>query len=255
MSFRNYRILILLLILLLVAWDAWMDRREITAWDHPLRVVVYPINADGSTMSARYIAGLRESHFDRLEKRIGQEAKTYGLSLARPLEIALSEPLAERPPAPPIGGNIAQIMWWNFKVRRWAGKMDNYSGPSADIRAFVQFHDHQANGWLSHSVGVEKGHVAIVNLYSTRAMAAQNDMVLLHEILHTLGATDKYDPATNQPLFPQGYAKPDQQPLHPQNQAEVMAGRVALSKDRFREPQSMSEVIIGPLTAEEIGWR
>lgn len=57
-------------------------------------------------------------------------------------------------------------------------------------------------------------------------MAAQNDTVMLHELLHTLGAMDKYDMRTNEPLYPDGYAELDLQPRLPQHKAEVMAGRI-----------------------------
>ena len=56
-------------------------------------------------------------------------------------------------------------------------------------------------------------------------MNGANDMVMAHELLHTLGATDKYDPASDAPRFPEGYGDPRQVPLYPQQFAELMAGR------------------------------
>ena len=47
-------------------------------------------------------------------------------------------------------------------------------------------------------------------------MDGGNDMVIAHELLHTLGATDKYDPVNNAPRFPDGYGDPQQMPLYPQ---------------------------------------
>ena len=35
-------------------------------------------------------------------------------------------------------------------------------------------------------------------------------------LLHGFGATDKYDLATGQPLYPKGYAEPALKPLYPQ---------------------------------------
>jgi len=40
-------------------------------------------------------------------------------------------------------------------------------------------------------------------------------VVIAHELLHTVGATDKYDPATNESSLPEGYAEPDKIPLFP----------------------------------------
>lgn len=253
-SFRHYRIFVLLLILAIVAWDQWLDKIELRAWDRPLRVVVYPINADGSKNAQLYMKSLRERQFDRIETVVQQQAQYYGLSLDQPIDLLLAPEVRSLPPQPPRGGNILDIMWWNFKVRRWANKVDQYSGAKGDIRAFVQYHDFQNNDYLSHSVGVEKGRLAIVNLFATRAQSAENDMILLHEILHTLGAKDKYDPASNQPLFPIGYADPEQQPLHPQKRAEVMAGRIPINEYQFEPLRSLNQLIIGPATALEIGW-
>ena len=39
-------------------------------------------------------------------------------------------------------------------------------------------------------------------------MTEENNVIVAHEILHTFGATDKYDPATTQPRYPDGYAEP-----------------------------------------------
>lgn len=243
----------LLLVLAGVVWGQWLERSELRAWDHSLRVVIYPINGDGSAASDRFIQGLRERSFDPLEDYIEQQAAAYGLRLVQPIDFVLGGALSESPPPPPRGGNIFQIMWWNFQSRRWAANITE-GGPPGDIRAFVQYYDHQGEMSLAHSVGVEKGRLAIVNLFATRAMTAENNMVLLHEVLHTLGASDKYDYASNQPLFPQGYADPQQKPLFPQRNAEVMAGRIALSQTQTESIKSLGQLVIGQETAAEIGW-
>jgi hypothetical protein len=78
--------------------------------------------------------------------------------------------------------------------------------------------------------------------------------VIVHEFLHTLGASDKYDPATNQPIYPQGYAIPDQLPLLPQRFAEIMAGRTPVSQNMAEIPAGLNEAVIGKETAVEINW-
>lgn len=79
-------------------------------------------------------------------------------------------------------------------------------------------------------------------------------MVLAHELLHTLGATDKYAPSTNAPLYPDGYAAPEARPLLPQTKAELMAGRIPVEEQRAEIPESLSQVVIGMATSREIGW-
>jgi hypothetical protein len=79
--------------------------------------------------------------------------------------------------------------------------------------------------------------------------------VIAHELLHTLGATDKYDLRTNQPTQPDGYAEPDLQPLYPQSFGELMGGRIPVSSTESTMPESLQQVIVGAKTAGEIGWR
>jgi len=78
---------------------------------------------------------------------------------------------------------------------------------------------------------------------------------LAHELLHTLGATDKYDPSDNQPWHPEGYAEPTLEPLHPQRYAEIMAGRIPLGRTRAEIPRTLDETLIGAATAREINWQ
>ena len=85
--------------------------------------------------------------------------------------------------------------------------------------------------------------------------ARQNNIVIAHEFLHTLGATDKYDFANNQPVFPDGYAEPQRVPLLPQSYAEIMAGRPPLTHTEAEIPASLNRVLIGEQTAREINWQ
>jgi hypothetical protein len=107
---------------------------------------------------------------------------------------------------------------------------------------------------LPHSAGLQRGLTGVVHLFATRAQDAQNRIVIAHELLHTFGATDKYDPDSGLPLYPEGYADPEQSPRYPQEQAELMAGRLPLSATEAAMPDGLLNVRIGPLSAREIGW-
>jgi hypothetical protein len=85
-------------------------------------------------------------------------------------------------------------------------------------------------------------------------MKKENHVIIAHELLHTVGAIDKYDPRTNQPLYPIGYANPEQSPLHPQKKAEIMAGRIAIAQYKAKQPEKLKQVILGEATAIEINW-
>ena len=96
--------------------------------------------------------------------------------------------------------------------------------------------------------------MAVAHLFADRRMRGPNQVVLTHELLHTLGATDKYQPGTNLPRFPEGYGEPNAEPLYPQQRAELMGGRIAIAADYAEIPPDLGRVVVGPLTAAEIGW-
>ena len=94
--------------------------------------------------------------------------------------------------------------------------------------------------------------VGIVNGYASRRFRGINNVIIAHEFLHTLGATDKYSPVDGQPIGPDGIAEPDRQPLFPQRYAEIMGGRIALSETDAVIPKNLRYAVIGQLTASEI---
>ncbi|MGZ5031405.1 MAG: hypothetical protein ACXV8I_12530, partial [Methylobacter sp.] len=92
-----------------------------------------------------------------------------------------------------------------------------------------------------------------VHAFASIDQDQQNNIVIAHEFLHTVGATDKYD-ADNNALFPIGYADPEQSPLYPQAKAEIMVGRIPLSATNGRMAAGLDECVIGKQTAKEIDW-
>ena len=140
------------------------------------------------------------------------------------------------------------MRWWSFIN----GDQDGLVAD--DIRIYVLYQNGQPDTLLERSVGVKNGSYGIVNAVASRAMAARNRMVISHELMHILGATDKYDRYTGQPWPPEGLANPNQSPLYPQQKAELMAGRVATSATRWRRPNSLKSCVVGTVTATEIGW-
>jgi hypothetical protein len=77
-------------------------------------------------------------------------------------------------------------------------------------------------------------------------------VIIAHEFLHTLGATDKYDPATGMPEFPLGFSEPERKPRFPQRFAEIMGGRIPVADNDAVIPSSLKYVTIGATTAREI---
>jgi hypothetical protein len=95
--------------------------------------------------------------------------------------------------------------------------------------------------------------IGVIKVFADRNEHQRNLVIIAHELLHTLGASDKYDLRSNQPVFPDGYAEPERQPRHPQRLAEIMAGRIPLSEERAEIPGHLGRSMIGPATAAEIG--
>jgi len=252
--FRTLRILVLLLVLLGVAVGNWLARARTTSWEQSLRVAVFPIDADGSPATARYIASLTRETFAPIDAFMAAEARRYAVALRDPVDIDVAPPVTRLPPTVPRGGNPLEIALWSLQLRYWAWTNAQYAGPAPQVRMFVLYHDPERVQRLSHSLGLQKGLIGVVNAFASDAQAAQNNVIIAHEMLHTLGATDKYDLATNLPLHPIGFAEPSLDPLVPQRFAEIMGGRIPVSPVEARIPDSLDEVLIGEATALEIRW-
>lgn len=251
--FKAVRISILLFVLFFVAVSTWLTQARSTDWNNSLWVKVYPINGDNSAASAEYIEGLGVNDFEGIESFLEREAGRYANPISKPVRIELGQPISAQPPS--LGGepNAFSVMLWSLKMRWWAGRItDDQDRIEPDVRIFVRYHEPQENIVLENSVGLQKGMVGIVNGYASRRYRGTNHVIIAHEFLHTLGATDKYSPIDGQPLEPDGLAEPDREPLYPQRYAEIMGGRIALAANDAVVPKSLKYAVIGPLTAREI---
>ena len=251
---RILRIAFLLFVLLVVAQGAWIARARTTDWKEPLRVVIYPLNGDRSAAADAYIQTLRRDALEPIATFMRQQARAYNLPLRDPVEIYLAPRVESTPPPPPREASAPAVMLWSLRLRFWAWRNDGYSGPKPHVRMFVLYFAPLEKRRLAHSLGLQKGLIGVVNAFASTQMEGENNVVIAHELLHTFGATDKYDPATNQPRFPDGYAEPTANPLYPQSMAEIMAGRIPLSESRAEIPRDLELALIGARTAREISW-
>lgn len=253
--FRQLRIVILLYILAFAAVGNYLATARSTDWNDSLWVDVYPINADGSERTQRYIDELREKDFAAIEQYFAREARRYGVTLEAPFRIALAEQVTEPLPALPASAGVLDSMLWSLKMRWYGAKVQRSSDrPSPDIQVFALYYDSRSIEVLDRSTALERGLIAVVKLFADRRNSGSNQVVMAHELLHTLGSTDKYGLATNLPLYPQGYAEPTAKPLFPQEKAELMAGRIPVAQDKAEIPLDLGQTVIGPVTAMEIRW-
>lgn len=253
--FKTIRIFILLLILAAVALGTWHAKTRAVEWQHTLPLNVYLINGDGSKATAEYLRSLTLADFKPIETFMHDEAARYGRESRASVDVRLGGILESQPPAPPGNGSALQVMLWSLKMRWWSYRNADTRGSETQVKIFLLYFDPALKNRLAHSTGLQKGLIGRVNVFASRDMANQNNVVIAHEFLHTLGATDKYDLATNQPIYPDGYAMPDQLPLLPQRFAEIMGGRTPISQNVAETPAGLDETVIGKETALEINWK
>ncbi len=163
----------------------------------------------------------------------------------------MGKPLNKKPPALPEQSSVFAMRWsLKFRWYVWSQRDD----ATASMTLFLNYYDPEQYTTLKHSTALQKGRIGVVNLFASAAQAQQNQIVLLHELLHGFGATDKYDLSTGSPIYPQGYANPQQKPLYPQIYAEIMAIHRPISVQRSVMTHRLADNVLSPLTAKEIGW-
>ncbi|MFU9047542.1 hypothetical protein ACNAUY_14250 [Acinetobacter tibetensis] len=248
---KKIRILCLLLILLIVAVNAWRDQNQ--NWDKPIIVLLHPINADDQASTQQYIQQLSLSDLATVQPYLQQMSAHYR---GQPIHVYLNlgRELTQKPPKVPEQANMLDIILWSLKFRFYDWQQHERSDGTSAVTLYLNYYDPERTRELKHSTALEKGRIGAVNLYASKKQNEQNQIVLVHELLHAFGATDKYDVATGQPLYPQGYAYPKQQPLFPQAKAELMAGHIPVSAEKSKMPDRLQDTLLNEITALEIGW-
>jgi len=253
-TFRRLRIALLLGVFVFVAATHYWEQHTVRSWRQPLTIEIRPVNGDGSAAVSAYIGALTPAQFQEIADFVQTQASRYGVKAAAP-QLLLRPEIKDLPPAPPANkSNALEVILWSLKLRYWVYQHGPSWLPSFGVvRLFVVYHIGQPGVALAHSLGLREGLIGVVHAFATPVQDSQNNVVIAHELLHTLGATDKYG-AGGLPLFPEGYGDGERVPRHPQDFAEIMAGRVAVSETRAIIPISLDACVIGYKTAHEINW-
>jgi hypothetical protein len=252
---KRLRIAVLLYVLLFVAASQVFTARNAADWDSTLWVDIYAVAGDDTDGTRLFIDDLQPAEFADAETFFAREATRYGVELEQPFKLRMVGEYEAGLPQLGHDASRLDVLLWSLRMRWLATRLSWRAGPSGDIVVFAVFHEPTAGVALDRSTALHKGLIAVANLFAARDARATNQIVLAHELLHTLRATDKYSLASNTPSYPDGYAAPDAEPLLPQTKAELMAGRIALDEQRAEMPANLSQVVIGPATAHEIGWQ
>ena len=258
--FFYIRVAVLLTILAGVLLWAWRDarsRRARNAWDHTLTVAVVVVPLESVDEAA--IAALR-ARLPALEDRLAAELARHRPGAPRPFRFELVGPAgAASPPPLPTADGLVDLVEHSLSLARYLKDIDSRAGLEPDLydsRIYVAMRrPRKADRTLVEGRSEQGGRVGVVEL-ELDAEAEAVDLALIvvaHELLHTLGALDKYD-SSGRTRVPLGLAEPERVPLFPQPYAEIMARNRMVSASEERVPGGLAEIAVGPSTAREIGW-
>ena len=258
--FFYVRVGVLLAILAGVLLWGWRDvrsRRARNAWDHTLTVAILLVRLEPIDDVA--VAALRKQ-LPALEERLSAELARYRPGAPHPFRFELKDPVdgTAPPPAPASDGPVDLAMY-AYALDSYVSDVDKRAGLDAslyDVRIYVSLRrPRQAEVTLAEGRSQQGGRIGIVEVeLDTDAEGAHLPLVVVaHELMHTLGATDKYD-ASGRTLVPLGLAEPDRVPIFPQRYAEVMARNRPISATVEKVPESFAQIAVGPVTAREISW-
>jgi hypothetical protein len=259
--FFYIRVSVLLAVLAGVLLWGWRDirsRRARNEWDHTLVVAIALVRLEPLDQAS--VAAL-EKQLPALEDRLSAELTRYKATAPHPFRFELKAPVdgSAPPPAPASDGPV-DLAKYAYALGSYVDDIDKRAGidPSLyDVRIYVALRrPRQAEVTLAEGRSQQGGRVGIVEMeLDTDAEGAHLPLVVVaHELMHTLGATDKYDPSTGRSLVPIGLAEPDRVPLFPQRYAEIMSRNRPVSATEEKVPDSFAQVAVGPATAREIGW-
>jgi hypothetical protein len=259
-TFYTLRVSALLAVLVLVLVYAWHDfsaRRERAAWNKPLQVAVVLVrlgNRDATSLAA--VARFRQ-RVAVLEERLHDELGRYRTAPERMLRFDVYGPVNAEVAPPQLE---CDSLWCSaqhtFALWRYTRAVDAAAGlptRAFDSRIYAVLEPVTSERKFVEGFSEQGGRVGVARVQLDESTVDLGLFVLAHELMHTLGASDKYD-AEGAALIPFGLGDSEQTPLYPQLRAEVMARNRVLAPGQEAVPDSLSELSVGSWTAREIGW-
>lgn len=256
--FFRIRVAVLLLTLLLVviyAVSSALLRLSRTDWTRTLSVAVVVV-ADGPLDPAA-VAAL-QARVRALETVLADEERRYLPAGPKPFVITVLGPVAAPSPPPELASDSSlDLLAYTWRRWRWVRAVDAAAATSAgawDSRIYVVARPPSLDRErFVEGASEQGGRVGIVEVELDVDTVDWALFATAHELLHTLGATDKYD-AAGHAQVPNGLAEPALTPRYPQRFAEVMTRGRATAPTVDAAPESLAELRVGGWTAAEIGW-
>jgi hypothetical protein len=256
-----YRVRVTLLLTVLAAVSLWAcydvnARKARNHWSSPLKVALVVLQ-HGRVDPAAMLTLIART--PALEQRLSAEYARYQPDgRPRVIEFVPYGPVqvASLPPSDP-GTTLWDRLGHAYSLWRYTERVDRRAGVSTlsfDSRIYVVIEpvrdpsELQVEGFSENG-----GRVGVTRVELDTSTVDLALFVATHELFHTLGATDKYD-ASGRTLLPSGLAEPDRVPLYPQPGAEIMARNRVISPSYELVPESLDELVVGRVTAREIGW-
>jgi hypothetical protein len=257
--FFRLRVSVLLTVFAIVSlWACYdvRDRRARNEWLAPVRVGLVIVRRGAVDPDAVAALHLRTSVLDA---QLYEELRRYRPAQHRGLiHIVPYGPVesTETPPSAP-GPDLLDRLVHAYELWRYTRAIDRRAGVPADeldSRIYVVAEPPRAGSDnFVEGFSQTRGRVGVARVDLERGTVDLALFVAAHELLHTLGASDKYD-ALGRTQFPEGLPEPARVPLYPQRYAEVMARNRVLAPDVEVPPDDLRELRVGLSTAREIGW-
>lgn len=256
-GFFRLRVAMLLVVFTGLALYAYLDKAERDArtnWQRSLNVaVVLLLEGEVDADSTREV----EIGLEQLEARLTTEFQRYRHG-PKPFELSFFGPanVAEPPPEPKSDGAL-DLVTYTYRQWRYTRAVDSALGLDRDafdsrIYAVARPTSNPRAQWVE-GYSQQGGRIGFVRVELNHSMVPLVLAVTAHELMHTLGATDKYD-ERGASRVPEGLAQPELEPLYPQRCAEVMARNRPLTREREVPLDSLNELCVGPYTARELRW-
>jgi hypothetical protein len=255
-AFFGVRVGFLLGVLALVALYAWKDvrdRRERNEFSRTLDVGLVLVT-DGALDPAD--VELLKSRVPALEERLREAFESHRGSELVPFSFVVSGPVPLEEPLPVPADGLVAAARYAYQLHRFTRDVDARAGVSRgdlDSRIYLVLRSPSAHG-IVEGMSEQGGRVGIALAELDASTVDISLFVAAHELFHTLGASDKYDPMTGSALMPDGLAEPGRVPRVPQRYVEVMARNRPIAPGREVRPESLDELWVGKETAWEIGW-
>lgn len=250
---KRIRIAILLSILFYVCLTAYIDLNP--RWDTTTTVVVHPINMGNDPAVSEYLKTISQKDFDKISVYLSKNASQYRKKNTV-INFELGSTLKTPPPLvnEEVASNPLTVGFWSLKFKFYSLIYKKREDWSADTVMYLIYYNEKKIDHLERSTALQRGRIALVNLYGDSKSTETNNVIVAHEALHTFGGQDFYDLNTGIPIFPIGYAEPNKKPLYPQTKAEIMGGYILLNDTDFYIPHGFDEVVINADTAKDLKW-